>query len=95
MQKESLQEDEILNEKLDQMQSNLQALQQEVAKHAIELKYLDKEKRRKNLIVFGLKENDEETRSLTSDSDHAKCERFLPVRARFYQTIGQTSLNYT
>lgn len=52
--------DKKINAKLDNIQSSFQPLQQEVATHSKELKYLDYEKRRKNLIVFGLQESSEE-----------------------------------
>ncbi|KAL1447101.1 hypothetical protein WDU94_003567 [Cyamophila willieti] len=61
MQQKSLDGQEEINKKLDNIQNVFQPLVQEVESHAKEIKYLDQDKRRKNLIVFGLEEARDET----------------------------------
>ncbi|KAI5726983.1 hypothetical protein M8J76_012200 [Diaphorina citri] len=60
MQKETLASNKNVNEKLDKIQNAVEPMIQVVAKHTHELKYLDYEKRRKNLIIFGISENEGE-----------------------------------
>ncbi|KAI5724149.1 hypothetical protein M8J76_016081 [Diaphorina citri] len=61
-QRESLlSESQKINEKLDNIHTTLQPIREEVVKHSKEIKYLDHDKRRKNLIIFGLEDNANES----------------------------------
>lgn len=61
MQKSSLESDTMINKKLDSIQNTLLPIQEEVSRHSKDLQHLDLEKRRKNLIVFGLAQDAGET----------------------------------
>lgn len=60
LQKDSLESDGKINAKLDSIQNSLQSIQVDVSKHSKELSYLDANSRRKNLLIFGLKEDPNE-----------------------------------
>lgn len=62
MNQESRVSDEKINRKLDEINNKFQPLTETVAQHSKEIKYLDQDKRRKNLIVFGLEEHMQESR---------------------------------
>lgn len=61
MQRETLASDKLVNEKLDAIQNTVQPMIQVVDKHTRDIKYLDHEKRRRNLIIFGLVQGENES----------------------------------
>lgn len=61
MQKSAIDSNSVINKKLDTIQNTLCPIQEEVVRHTREIKYLDVEKRRKNVIIFGLQQNSDET----------------------------------
>lgn len=90
MQQETLVSNKTVNEKLDGIQNAVQPLSQEVSKHAKELKYLDHEKRRRNLIIFGLSEiSNESLRDLENKVVH------LITRTLEVSTFSLSELDFT
>ncbi|KAL1448686.1 hypothetical protein WDU94_000562 [Cyamophila willieti] len=61
MQVDSKRSDETINKKLDNIQETLQPIQEDVARHSREIKSLNHDKRRKNLVIFGLPQEAEES----------------------------------
>lgn len=81
--------DQKINEKLDGIQASFLPLTQEVSRHSKEIGYLDIERRRKNLIIFGLVESQNES---VSDLENKVLE--LIVRALEVTTFTLMELDF-
>lgn len=61
MQMETLSSDAKINEKLDTIQLSLEPMKEEISKHSSAIAQLDFEKRRRNIIIFGLEDKQDES----------------------------------
>lgn len=68
MQMEALSSDTKVNEKLDSIQRSLEPMKEELSKHSSAIVQLDFEKRRRNIIIFGLQDKPDES---FQDLEHA------------------------